>query len=240
MNISTFNFSFFFYSHFPLSTCCITRFSASAHCLRYTHRLLPAMLKKSKPTPAFPPRRAFLIQQPQPSPSIRRMLNSETTEYACESFGWLCIVFFICCCCCFIVIFVYMCLSVPSTRRPHNPASIHHSPPTSHPSWSHRSVRHPHLRPHSHWQQRYSTSPHISTGPSACHCLFLLPSYFPLFSYHFSLRLLQWHFFFLFLSFQEHEHSMLWQLVRRMKFYSLYLCFHVKEILQMVSILSFF
>lgn len=68
-----------------------------------------------------------------------------------------------CCCCC--IVFVYMYLSVPSTRRPHNPASIHHSPPTSHPSRFYCSIRHPRLRPHSHWQQRYSTIPRISTTP---------------------------------------------------------------------------
>lgn len=82
------------------------------------------------------------------------------------------------CCCC--IVFVYMCLSVPSTRRPHNPASIHHSPPTSHPSRTYCSIRHPRLRPHSHWQQRYSTTPRISTTPSACYSIFPLPSYFPL------------------------------------------------------------
>lgn len=88
------------------------------------------------------------------------------------------------CCCC--IVFVYMCLSVPSTRHPHNPASIHHSPPTSHTSRSYCSIRHPRLRPHSHWQPRYSTTPLSSTTPSACYCIFPLPSYFPL-SYYFSL-----------------------------------------------------
>lgn len=46
----------------------------------------------------------------------------------------------------------------PSARGPHHPASIHHTPPPSHPSRPHCPVRHPRLRPHSHWQQRYSTS----------------------------------------------------------------------------------
>lgn len=54
-----------------------------------------------------------------------------------------------------------------SIRRPHNLASIHHSPPQSHPCRPHRSFRHPHLRPRARWQQRYSTARHISTGPSA-------------------------------------------------------------------------
>lgn len=78
---------------------------------------------------------------------------------------------FFCCC---IFFLVYKCLSVPSTRRPHHLASIHHSPPTSHPSRSYCSIRHPRLRTHSHWQQRYSTTPHISTTPSACYILSLL------------------------------------------------------------------
>lgn len=69
---------------------------------------------------------------------------------------------------------VCKCLSVPSTRRPHHPASIHHSPPTSHPTRPYWSIRHPRLRPHSHWQQRYSTTPRISTTPSACYILILL------------------------------------------------------------------
>lgn len=81
--------------------------------------------------------------------------------------------------------FVYMCLSVPSTRRPHNPASIHHSPPTSHPSRSYCSIRHPRLRPHSQWQQRYSTTPRVPPTPSACYCIFpfLSSSLCPITSY---------------------------------------------------------
>lgn len=53
-----------------------------------------------------------------------------------------------------------------SIRRPHNLASIHHSPPPSHPCRPHRSFRHPCLRPRARWQQRYSTARHVSTGPS--------------------------------------------------------------------------
>ena len=85
--------------------------------------------------------------------------------------------FFICCVCS-CIIFVYMCLSVPSTRRSHHPASIHHSPPTSHPSRYYCTIRHPRLRPHSHWQQRYSTAPRVSTTSSACSFIFQLHSRF--------------------------------------------------------------
>lgn len=80
---------------------------------------------------------------------------------------------------CCVVLCVCVCLSVPSTRRPHNPASIHHLPPTSHFSRSYHSIRHPRLRPHSHWQQRYSINPRISTAPSACLCIFPLTSLCP-------------------------------------------------------------
>lgn len=65
-----------------------------------------------------------------------------------------------------------VCLSVPFTRRSHHLASIHHTPPTSHPSRSYCSVKHPRLRPHSHWQQRYSNTPHTTTNPSACYFIF--------------------------------------------------------------------
>lgn len=61
---------------------------------------------------------------------------------------------------------MFSCVHV-SIRRPHNPASIHHSPPPSHPCRPHRSFRHPHLRPCARWQHRYSTARHISTGPFA-------------------------------------------------------------------------
>lgn len=63
----------------------------------------------------------------------------------------------------FVCAYICVCLSVPSTRRPHHPASIHHSPSPSHPSRSYCTIRHPRLRPHSHWQQRYSTKPHASS-----------------------------------------------------------------------------
>lgn len=89
---------------------------------------------------------------------------------------------FILFCCCYVVVLLhYLCVYVsvymPSTRSPHNPASIHHSPPSSHSSRSYCTIRHPCLRPHSHWRQRYSTTPCISISSSACHCVLPLPSY---------------------------------------------------------------